>query len=403
MKIKIEKSTPSGIVCAPPSKSMAHRLLICAALAKGESTVCGVSDCDDVKATLDCLTSLGVPYEVDGDNVTVHGIDMRNAVPRRELDCRESGSTLRFFIPICLACGKSTVMRGAPSLMRRPMDVYSSLAEEGKYDFAQDGNGIFLKGPLRAGNYKVAGGVSSQFISGLLFALPLAESDSTINIIPPVVSRPYINMTVSALAEFGVSVEWRDDHTLFVRGGQSYRPCRATVEGDYSGAAFFAALQRLGGDIEIRGLRKDSLQADKAYEMYFDMLDRGIPTVHIGDCPDLGPVLFALAAAKYGGVFTGTSRLKIKESDRAAAMAEELAKFGVSVSVGDDSVSVLPLELHPPAEPLSGHGDHRIVMSLAVLLTFVGGEIDGAEAVSKSYPSFFESLASLGVKMSRVG
>ena len=151
------------------------------------------------------------------------------------------------------------------------------------------------------------------------------------------------------------------------------------------------------GNVNILGLNPDSIQGDSVYKRYFDMLNSGVPTIHIGDCPDLGPILFAIAAAKYGGVFSGTKRLKIKESDRACAMAEELKKFGTSISVYEDSVVVYPADFHKPEITLSGHNDHRIVMSLAVLLTLTGGEIDGAEAISKSYPEFFENLKTLGI------
>jgi 3-phosphoshikimate 1-carboxyvinyltransferase len=193
---------------------------------------------------------------------------------------------------------------------------------------------------------------------------------------------------------------WKDEHTLFIKGGQTYQAVDTSVEGDYSNAAFLSALSVLGGDVEVNGLRENSIQGDRVYTRFFDMLCKGTPTVHIGDCPDLGPILFAIAAAKYGGVFTGTSRLRIKESDRGAAMAEELKKFGTAVTVHDDTVVVYPAEFHAPSEILSGHGDHRIVMSLAVLCTLTGGTIEGAEAVAKSYPDFFEDIASLGIRRS---
>lgn len=398
MRVEIEKGRAVGRITAPPSKSMAHRLLICASLARGVSTVHGVSSCDDVLATIDCLTELGARFEYDGDTVRVTGADLSSAAPERPLACRESGSTLRFLIPICLLLDKNLMLTGEGQLMKRPMGVYSALAAEKGVTFLQDGNSIVLRGPLTSGEYTVAGDVSSQFISGLLFALPMAEGDSRINIIPPVVSRPYIDMTLEALREFGIRVDWEDDHTLRIPGGQEYRATETRVEGDYSGAAFFAALRTLGADVEVDGLRADSIQGDRIYESYFRMLENGIPTIHIGDCPDLGPVLFSVAAAKYGGIFTGTSRLRIKESDRGAAMAEELKKFGTTVTIHDDSIVVYPADFHAPDEPLSGHGDHRIVMSLAVLLTLTGGTIDGAEAVSKSFPSFFDNLSSLGIK-----
>lgn len=399
MTVNIEKGRARGRVSAPPSKSMAHRLLICAALSEGESIIHGMSDCEDVCATLDCLSSLGVPFEQKDDTVKIKGIDATKASASAPLHCRESGSTLRFFVPLCMLGGNNIMLTGAPQLMKRPMNVYESLSKEKGLTFAQDERSVVVKGPLKAGEYRVAGNVSSQFISGLLFALPLVKGDSTINIIPPVESRSYIELTLSALREFGVSVVWKDDYTLYIKGGQTYKATETTVEGDYSGSAFFAAMNELGSEIEIGGLREDSLQGDKVYSRYFEMLRKGTPTIHIGNCPDLGPVLFALAAAKNGGIFTGTARLKIKESDRAAAMAAELQKFGVSVTVHDDAVVVYPLDFHKPSETLFGHGDHRIVMSLAVLLTQTGGSIEGAEAVSKSFPTFFEDIESLGIEV----
>ncbi len=399
MIVNIEKGRAKGCVSAPPSKSMAHRLLICAALSSGESVIHGMSDCEDVRATLDCLSALGVPFEQKGDTVKVKGIDAREMSASTPLFCRESGSTLRFFVPLCMISGNNTMLTGAPQLMKRPMNVYEALAKEKGLTFSQDDKSVIVKGPLKSGEYKVAGNVSSQFISGLLFALPLVKGDSTINIIPPVESRSYIELTLFALREFGVEVTWKDDYTLFIKGGQTYKATETTVEGDYSGAAFFEAMNALGSDISVEGLRGDSLQGDKVYSRYFEMLGKGTPTIHIGNCPDLGPVLFAVAAAKNGGIFTGTARLKIKESDRAATMAEELKKFGVSVTIHDDAVVVYPLDFHKPTENLCGHSDHRIVMALSVLLTLTGGAIEGAEAVSKSFPTFFEDVKSLGIEV----
>ncbi len=399
MRVSISAGKAVGTVSAPASKSMAHRMLICAALANGVSTVHDVPDCDDVKATIDCLSKLGAKFEYDDNTVTVYGVDVKNVSPTEALYCHESGSTLRFLVPICLLCGKNVLMTGAPSLFRRPLGAYEELSKEKGFVFLQDGNSVMLHGPLTSGEYRISGDVSSQFISGLLFALPTLESDSIINIIPPVVSRPYIDLTLQALREFGVNAVWTDDHAIFVPGGNGYTATVTTVEGDYSGASFYAALNSLGNEINILGLRENTLQGDKIYEKHFALLEKGIPTVHIGDCPDLGPVLFAVAAAKYGGVFNGTSRLRFKESDRAEAMAQELEKFGVSVTVHDDSVVVYPNNFKKPESVLCGHNDHRIVMSLAVLLTLTGGEISGAEAISKSFPDFFKGLESLGIEV----
>lgn len=403
MRVKIKKGTAHGKISAPASKSMAHRLLISAALSEGVSTVRGVSKCDDVLATLDCLYNLGIRTEVLGDDVKIHGKNFNNIKANNTLWCKESGSTLRFLIPLALLSKNTIVFLGAPSLMARPMDVYAKLAKEKGLNFIADGETIVTRGPLAPGEYELPGNVSSQFISGLLFALPTLDGDSIIKITSSLESRPYIELTMKAISEFGIKTEWIDDYTIKIPGAQKYQPKDVSVEGDFSGAAFPDALNFLGGDVTVDGLSDSSLQGDKVYKTHFESISSGIPMIHIGNCPDLGPILFALAAAKNGAVFDGTKRLKIKESDRASAMAEELRKFGASVSVCDDTVVVYPKEFHAPTEILKGHNDHRIVMSLAIILTLFGGEIDGAEAVKKSYPSFFNDLRRLGIEVVEYG
>ena len=313
------------------------------------------------------------------------------------LNTRESGSTLRFLIPIALSTDKSVVFYGSDGLMNRPMTVYEDLAKQKGFTYLKDGRSIIVKGMLEGGEYTLPGNVSSQFISGLLFALPNAKKDSYLKILPPIESRSYIGLTINALKRFNIKAEWIDDNTIYIPANQIYKPCDVVVEGDYSGAAFPDAFNLFGGKVDILGLNENSLQGDKVYKKYYDMLTRGVPTIHIGDCPDLGPVMFAIAAAKNGGIFTGTKRLKIKESDRAQVMAEELKKFGSSVSVYEDTVVIYPKEFHAPTEPLFGHNDHRIVMSLSILLSLTGGTIEGAEAVKKSYPGFFKDIKSLGI------
>lgn len=399
MQVTILPSKAHGKVTAPASKSMAHRLLICAGMSEGVSVIRGISHSEDMLATLDCMRALGIKCERDGDTVTVQGIDLRKALPQTPLCCRESGSTLRFMLPLALLSGNETTLCASEALMRRPMGVFEALCKEHRLLYKQSEQSITVKGPLGSGNYTIVGNVSSQFISGLLFALPLLEGDSTLNIIPPIESRSYIDLTISALNEFGVEVKWIDEHTLFIRGDQRYTAHDSTVEGDYSNAAFLDAFDLFGGNVTVDGLAPDSIQGDKVYKQYFKMLCEGAPTVNIGNCPDLGPILFAVAAAKHGGVFNGTKRLKIKESDRAASMAQELKKFGADVTVYDDSVIVRPTEFHAPTEMLLGHNDHRIVMSLSVLLTLTGGSIDGAEAVSKSFPDFFDYLEKLNISL----
>ncbi|MBQ2794059.1 MAG: 3-phosphoshikimate 1-carboxyvinyltransferase [Clostridia bacterium] len=397
MRVVISPARGAGKIKAPPSKSVAHRLLICAALSEGKSVIHDVSDCEDVEATLDCMAALGIKFERKENDVTVFGVNPKRIKPTGTLPCRESGSTLRFFIPILLISGRCAMLSGAPSLLSRPMTVYEDICKKMDYAYISDGKSIAVKGPLRGGEYSVVGNVSSQFISGLLFALPTLSESSRIRIAPPIESRSYIDLTVDALSKFGVRVIWEDEHTLYIEGGQKYTPTELSVEGDYSGAAFPDALNLFGGEVEVLGLNPESIQGDRAYKRYYEQLLRGVPSIHIGNCPDLGPILFAVAAAKNGGIFSGTKRLKIKESDRAEAMASELRKLGAAVTVSEDRVVIFPADFHRPTEPLYGHNDHRIVMSLAILLTVVGGEIIGAEAVKKSYPDFFEDLSALGI------
>lgn len=399
MKVTIKKGRAKGMVKAPPSKSMAHRLLICAALSDGVSIVKGISDCEDVLATLDCMQALGIKFEVSDKTVTVYGKDFSELTPNSFLQCRESGSTLRFLLPMAMMLNQTTVFMGSERLMQRPMTVYEKLCKENGITFISDGKSIVVNGKLTGGEYSVVGNISSQFISGLIFALPLAKTDSVIKITTPIESRSYIDLTLMAVKQFGIECDWVDEYSIKIKGGQTYKATEVEVEGDYSGSAFLEALNLFGGDVTVTGLNPNSIQGDKVYLKHYKMIEAGVPNIHIGDCPDLGPILFATSAGKSGGIFGGTKRLKIKESDRAEAMATELKKFGVSVSVYDDSVVVYPAQFHAPCEELYGHNDHRIVMSLAVLLTTCGGTIDGAEAVKKSFPAFFDNLRQLGIEV----
>lgn len=399
MNIRISPGRAAGVVSAPSSKSMAHRLLICAGLSEGVSHISDVDFNEDILATIDCLRALGATLTVDESTVTVCGISPRTAIPNNPLCCRESGSTLRFFLPLALLGTVDTVFTGSEKLLSRPLGVYETLCGERKLKFSRTAQEVRVKGTLKSGEFAVPGNISSQFISGLLFALPLLDGDSVIHITSPVESRSYINLTLEALHRFGIRADWQDEKTLKIDGNQRYTPTDMTVEGDYSGAAFLAALTTLGGKVAVTGLDPDSLQGDKVYEKHFAALLSGTPVIHIADCPDLGPILFAVAAAKNGGIFTGTRRLKIKESDRAAAMAEELAAFGTAVTVHEDAVVIFPKSFHAPSVPLKSHNDHRIVMALSVLLTLTGGTIENAEAVRKSFPDFFKKLTMLGIEV----
>ncbi|MCR5846061.1 MAG: 3-phosphoshikimate 1-carboxyvinyltransferase [bacterium] len=398
MRVAISPSSASGTISAPPSKSYAHRLMICAALACGQSTVRGIAESQDMLATLDCIGALGAKWSLDGDVLIVEGCTPSFS-DGTIFPCRESGSTLRFLMPLAAICGSKAIFTGTERLISRGVGVYDRLFSEKGIGLARTSNVYELRGPLQPGEFKLEGNVSSQFISGLLFALPLLDGDSAIEIIPPVESRPYIDITIDALSSFGIEVRRTGENRFEIPGNQSYSPAEIQVEGDWSNAAFLHALNALGSSVEVTGLNGASLQGDRFCIEAFAQLDTQNVTIDIANCPDLGPVLFAVAAAKGGATFTGTRRLRIKESDRAAAMASELAKFGVSCIVEENSVTIGGGGLGIPTEPLQGHNDHRIVMSLALLASVVGGEIEGAEAVSKSYPGFFDDLASLGLEI----
>ena len=398
MELEIRAGRASGTVAAPPSKSAAHRLLLGAGLCESVSVVRNVAYSEDILATLDVLRAIGAKVDVDGDFVFVKGTDVRRSACDAPISCRESGSTLRFCIPLLLLSGNPFTLTGQGRLMQRPQSVYEDLCREQGLKFEKTDCAVTVQGPLRAGDFTLAGNISSQFISGLLFALPLLEGDSTIRLIPPVESRSYIDITLAALRVFCIQAEWTDETTLFVPGGQQYAPCDADVEGDWSNAAFFLALQALGCDVTVRGLSDSSLQGDRVCASYFETLKGGCAELDISDCPDLGPILMATGAAMHGCVLTGTRRLAIKESDRGAAMAEELRKLGVRCEIEENTIRV-SAGLHAPAEPLCGHNDHRIVMACAVLLTRVGGTITGAEAVKKSFPDFFDRLRGLGIEV----
>ena len=405
MTVTILPSIANGKIEAPPSKSMAHRLLICAGLAGGTSVIQNIDFSEDILATIDCLRALGIEISCGDRCATVRNplragenLPEKAKVIPATLDCRECGSTLRFMIPLCLMSGQTYMLRGSRTLFTRPLTVYENICEAQGLMFGKEGNQLTVSGRLSPGEYEIPGNISSQFVSGLLFTLPLLEGDSRIRLIPPVESRSYIGMTMQAQEEFGVCTEWEDDLTIRIRGGQKYRPRKTRVEGDYSNAAFFEALNLAGGNVTVEGLKADSLQGDRVYRQHLERIREGYAEIDLSDCPDLGPVLIAAAALQHGAKFTGTRRLKIKESDRGLAMRQELDKMGVTVETGENEILVCT-GATSPEQPLDGHNDHRIVMALAVMLTKTGGTIRGAEAVRKSLPDFWQRLAGLGVEM----
>lgn len=397
MKVKIYKSKAEGKVAAPPSKSIAHRNLICAALSEN-SRVLNLSYSKDIEATLSCLEKLGAWVKEIENGVSIGGLNPFDIADNTEIFCSESGSTLRFLIPLCLICGKKITLKGSERLFERPLSVYEEIFKRDNIEYTKTNNSITVCGRLLGGNYKVNGGISSQFISGLLFALPLLEKNSSLEVVGNFESEPYVNLTLQALKTFGIEII-RQKNTFYITGNQRYQSCVAYVEGDLSNAAFLDAFNLIGGSVEVLGIEKNTLQGDSAYIEMFKELQNGKREFDLSNCPDLAPIMFSLAAF-FGKVkFTGTKRLKIKESDRAGAMKEELSKFSVQTEIYENSVIINGGELKAPNSPLSSHNDHRIVMALSVLLSLFGGEIEGAEAVSKSFPNFFEVLEDLKIGM----
>ena len=397
MKAIFKPCKLKGNINAPPSKSMAHRYLIGAALSKEKCVISGIDYSEDILATIDCLKALGAEIHTENDTVFINPENFMRTT-ESVLYCRESGSTLRFFIPLALCTGKEITLQGSTRLFQRPLDVYEKLCLDNGFKFRKSQDSVTVCGNLKSGQYKINGDISSQFITGLVFALVYLGEDSSIQIIPPFESRSYINLTISALKLFGADVEFSDEYTVVIKKTEMHS-FSGSVEGDYSNAAFLDAFNYIGSDIKIDNLKTDSLQGDKIYKDYFNEISKGTPTLDISDCPDLGPVLIALAALKNGAILTGTDRLKIKESDRGQVMHEELYKLGGGLIFGKNTITVPKHEFKNTKTVLDGHNDHRIVMALSLILSKYGGTIDGAEAVRKSYPSFFDDIKNLGAEV----
>ena len=399
MKVKILPSKTSGEVSAPPSKSFAHRYLIGSVLSRGKCVIKNIADSDDISATLSCIEQLGGSVTKDGNTVTViptNEKQIENAV----FDCKESGSTLRFFIPVVLATGaKNCTFSGSERLLARGIKEYEKLFENSDVKIKSDEKSIEISGKLTTGNYEISGEVSSQYTTGMLFALSGLSGKSTLKITGNAESRAYVDMTIKVLKDFGADIAEPEKNFFEINGKGRLSPGEFTVEGDWSNAAFLIALSRLLGTISVSGLNENSVQGDRFSSVAFDALDGENAEIDLKDCPDLAPILFAYAAYKNGGRFTNTRRLRVKESDRANVMAEELKKFGANVKVYENSVEIEKTQLKPPIVPLCGHNDHRIVMALSVLATVFGAEIDGAEAVNKSYPDFFRVIKKAGVNV----
>lgn len=399
MKVKILPSKTSGEVSAPPSKSFAHRYLIGSVLSCGKCVIKNIADSDDISATLSCIEQLGGSVTKDGNIVTINPTNEKQ-IENAVFDCKESGSTLRFFIPVVLATGaKNCTFLGSERLLARGIKEYEKLFENSDVKIKSDEKSIEVNGTLSAGNYEISGEVSSQYTTGMLFALSVLDGKSTLKITGNAESRAYVDMTIKVLKDFGAAIAEPEKNFFEINGKGRLSPGEFTVEGDWSNAAFLIALSRLLGTISVSGLNENSVQGDRFSSVAFDALDGENAEIDLKDCPDLAPILFSYAAYKNGGKFINTRRLRVKESDRANVMAEELKKFGANVKVYENSVEIEKTQLKPPIVPLCGHSDHRIVMALSVLAAVFGAEIDGAEAVNKSYPDFFRVIKKAGVNV----
>ena len=398
MNIIIKPSVASGEINAPPSKSCAHRLLICSALAKGKSVIDNIGTNDDIIATISCLKELGAKIEIDGNKAVVCGIENINKKECINLFCNESGSTLRFLIPLSLVFSDTATFSGSDRLLERPQSVYEELFTEKGCYLKRAGKTLVAGGELKSGTYSIRGDVSSQFLTGLLFTLPLLDGDSEIVLTTPLQSAPYIDITIDVLSKFGVKVEKINDG-FYIKGNQEYLPRNLSVEGDWSNSAFLEAFNLIGGNVTLKGMNEGSCQGDKVYRKFFNELMKGTPTLDISDCPDLGPVLIACSVLCNGAKLIGAKRLKIKESDRGVAMQTELSKFGVNIIVNDDEIIIPKTEIKAPKEILNCHNDHRIAMSLSILCSKVGGTLENAQCVNKSYPEFFDNIKTLGIQI----
>lgn len=414
----------SGSVRAPPSKSYTHRAIIAASLSNGLSEIRNALLCDDTLATIDACQKLGAEIsKADDGTLKILG-SPRLKTPDDVINCRDSGSTMRFMTPICALADGISVLTGGKSLRSRPMGpLLDALGQLGVKCYSTRGDGrppiVVFGGGIRGGEAVVRGDVSSQFITGLLFASPMAESDTSIMLSTSLESKPYVDMTLDVLEKHGIVVEWK--HTSFnIPSGQEYRPRSHFIEGDYSSAAFLLAAAAITGSrIRVENLFRDSLQGDRlivrilseagarvnVYENFIDVEGPAGPlnpiNVDMRDNPDLVPVCAVLACMAEGeSIIGGVRRLRFKESDRVKALLAELSKMNADIRVLDDKLVVRGVRRLKAAE-IDPHGDHRIAMACAVAALAADGEtiIHDAECINKSYPDFIRDMRLLGVEI----
>lgn len=414
-KVSFEPFTPNGTVLAPPSKSDVHRAIICAALSKGVCTISPVALSDDISATIRCIEALGAKTTIENKVLTVDGSGIFRE-KTAALDCCESGSTLRFLIPVAAAGGVEATFTGQGRLPERPIGIYTeALPEKGVVCDTGGGLPLRIGGKLKSGVFYLPGNVSSQFISGLLFALPLLDGDSDIVLTSPIQSAGYVNMTIRTMSKFGIEVDMTDKG-WHVRGKQHYIPTNYTTDGDWSQAAFFLVAAAIGGEVTVKNANIDSKQGDRKIaallrefgaEVHQDggcITVKKAPmkaiTIDAAQIPDLVPVLAVCASFAEGTTeIINAGRLRIKESDRLKTTAALLNSLGGKVKELPEGLEITGVPSLTGAE-VDGCNDHRIVMSAAACAANVTGEIICTDAwsVNKSYPDFYEDYAETGGK-----
>lgn len=417
MKILIRPKKLTGTINVVPSKSYSHRAIIAASLAEGESVITNLIFSEDIKRTIEACCELGAQIITYSDYIVVRGTGsiLRNT---GKMNAGESGSTIRFMIPIMLVNACEMEFYGQNHLNKRPLDSYFEIFKENNIEYTHPADSYLplkTKGGLKPGEYYIKGDISSQFITGLLFALPLLDGESVINITSKLESKSYIDLTLDILKKFGINIINENYEKFIIGGNQKYIPCNYEVEGDFSQAAFFLAMGALGNNISLGCMNLDSLQGDRKIIEDLEKLGTKISyednllkatnsllkgsIIDLSQSPDLGPVLSVVAAlAKGESKFINASRLRIKECDRITCVKEELNKLGALVSESADELYFTGVDSFNGSLELHSHNDHRIAMSLAVASTMCSEPImiDCAESVKKSYPHFWDDFKKLG-------
>lgn len=415
MQAIIKPSFISGKIKIPSSKSDIHRALICATLAKNQdSIIYNVDLNDDVKCTIKALKNLGAKIAYKNHIVTVHGFDYQHK-DKLFFDAKESGSTLRFLIPLLSFFASELEIKGTKTLLSRPLSVYQNILKD---NMIIKNNKILITKDFNQDYYQVDGSISSQFISGLLFFLPLIDHDSTIEIQKDFVSRPYVLMTINTLRQFGIDIIL-NDNIIHIKGNQEYKAVKYSIEGDYSSASYISTLGLFNDYVDCYYLDEDSLQADKEYLNIIEKMNGNIILsnkhliskkstlnnidVDIDNCPDLGPLLIVLMLLNNANAhLLNTRRLALKESSRGLALKEELNKFSIDIDVHENDIYILGNQtIKTPSKVINSHNDHRILMALVIfaLCSKIEITIDNIECVNKSYPKFFKDLIKLGAEI----